>query len=437
MSNFALNKYSKLRLTKNIKSETLQIVSSLFIQLIFPLAMINIFGVYNFGNFILFITILSMLDVFKMNINSFGIQKMSYFYNLKKKKNLKLVLRNCSSILLFNSILIIFIFLILISLIDYFVNIFDSFNEINSNLIFILILINFFLGTFIQIFTIGISYKGELYRHYNLTTYKVLSSRLLIIIIGFFINNFLVTFYIFTLINVIFFILYYYEFQKNFRFYNLLPTIRSISFFKTNIKKIFSFSNELTSKNIKNNLQLFFVGILFGSEALALISTAKTLFYFLPLRLATIFINNFNYEYLRLFVKKKIKEIRYIYIKQLIYIISFSIFIIVLGSFLGKDVYSYWLKEKIQITNFLIILILFDVSLTLVYEVGVIYFKSINNFFSLSLIRIIFEVLIIVIFLTLNSFYDLNYEALFVLNIINMLFFATLSLFMTLKKINK
>jgi len=86
MSNFALNKYSKLRLIKNIKSETLQIVSSLFIQLIFPLAMINIFGVYNFGNFILFITILSLLDVFKMNINSFGIQKMSYFYNLKKKK---------------------------------------------------------------------------------------------------------------------------------------------------------------------------------------------------------------------------------------------------------------------------------------------------------------------------------------------------------------
>jgi len=39
--------------------------------------------------------------------------------------------------------------------------------------------------------------------------------------------------------------------------------------------------------------------------------------------------------------------------------------------------------------------------------------------------------------LTLNVFYDFSYEALFVLNIINMLFFATLSLFMTLKKINK
>ena len=437
MSNFSLDKISKLRLLKNIKYETIQVISSLLIQLIFPLAMISIFGVYNFGNFIFFITILSLLDIFKLNINSFGIQKMSYFFNLKKSEDVKVVLRNCSSILLVNSILIIFVFLFLINGIDYFANIFNIFNLININIIFIFILINFCINTFIQIFTIGISYKGELYKHYNLTTLNVLSSRILIVIIGFFIKDFLITFYIFTVVNFLFFIFYYYEFKKNFLFDHLFPTIKSISFFKKNIKKIFSFSNELTSKNIKNNLQLFFIGILFSSEAIALISTAKTLFYFLPLRVATIFINNFNYEYLRLFTKNKMKKIRYIYIKQVIYISLFAASIVFLGSFLGKDIYSYWLKENIKITNLLIILILVDVSLTLIYEASIVYFKSINKFFSFSLVRIIFEVLVIVIFFIGNNFYNFNYEVLFVLNIINFSLLATLSLLMTLKKINK
>ena len=175
MSNFSLDKISKLRLLKNIKYETIQVISSLLIQLIFPLAMISIFGVYNFGNFIFFITILSLLDIFKLNINSFGIQKMSYFFNLKKSEDVKVVLRNCSSILLVNSILIIFVFLLLINGIDYFANIFNIFNLININIIFIFILINFCINTFIQIFTIGISYKGELYKHYNLTTATIIT----------------------------------------------------------------------------------------------------------------------------------------------------------------------------------------------------------------------------------------------------------------------
>tara|TARA_B110000971_G_scaffold155450_1_gene158828 strand:- start:2106 stop:3419 length:1314 start_codon:yes stop_codon:yes gene_type:complete len=437
MFNISLDALSKLRLFKNIKYEALQIFISLLIQLVFPLTMIGIFGVYNFGIFIFIITILNLLDIFKFNMSSFGIQKMSYLFNVKKISETKKILKNCSSIIIINSIFIILIFFLIFFKIYFLENILSEINEFDKNLIFIFIAINFSLNTLIQLFEIGISYKGELFIHYNLTTLKFLSTRLLIILVSFFTKDFLNIFYMYTLINFIFFFYYSYHFKKNFKFNVLFPSVKCFSFFKKNVKQILSFSNEKTSDNIKDNLQLFFVGILFHPEIIALLATAKTLFYFLPLRVLRIFINNFNYEYLKLFTKNKIKNIKINYINQLFYMSSFTIAVVFFGALLGKDIYTIWLKDNIQITNFLINLILLDVSLTLIYQTSSTYLKSINNFFYISLTRILFEILIILIFFMGHYLYNYSYENLFILNIFFMVIMSVISFSQTLKEINK
>ena len=90
-----------------------------------------------------------------------------------------------------------------------------------------------------------------------------------------------------------------------------------------------------------------------------------------------------------------------------------------------------------SIINFLINLILLDVSLTLIYQTSSTYLKSINNFFYISLTRILFEILIILIFFMGHYLYNYSYENLFILNIFFMVIMSVISFSQTLKEINK
>ena len=437
MLNYLINKFTNKRLYKNISYQSLQIFVVSLIQFLFPILIIQIYNINILGIFFFFITTISLLDLFKLNITSYGTQKIWTYYNDKKKTQLEKILNNSYTLSIINTVVILITIIFAFNILDLNFKIFDNLNPTTINIIFNLILLNFIINSINQILTIGISFKGELYINYNLTTLFNLISRIFIILVGIFINNMLAVLVTYSIANFINLLIYIFYYNKNFSLFKLKFNNKIYSFFKKNNQKILSFSTSSSSTNIKNNLQIFIISIIYGAEITAMISTAKIIFYHLPLRVIGILIYNFSYEYLILFTKKNFIKIKKNYINHLYLITILTVIIVIVGSIFGKGFYEFWLKESIQIPNIIIILILFDASLTIIYQTSMIYLQAINNFFYIGLKRLLLESLIVILFILGFKYFGFSYEIFFLLNIFLMLGMIIYSIKITFKNVTK
>jgi hypothetical protein len=114
-----------------------------------------------------------------------------------------------------------------------------------------------------------------------------------------------------------------------------------------------------------------------------------------------------------------------------------TVIIVIVGSIFGKGFYEFWLKENIQIPNIIIILILFDASLTIIYQTSMIYLQAINNFFYIGLKRLLLESLIVILFILGFKYFGFSYEIFFLLNIFLMLGMIIYSIKITFKNVTK
>jgi hypothetical protein len=168
---------------------------------------------------------------------------------------------------------------------------------------------------------------------------------------------------------------------------------------------------------MKNSFQLIILGIFFNAQIVGLVSTFRTLFYFLPIRVWGIINKLIFYEIIKLYSNKKYALLKRNYF-DLIKVISISeMFFLLIAIFLGKFVYNLWINFSYNFDYFLLLLIVFDVCILELSRFISIIPRAINKFLNISLFTIfINQVILLVAYgLFINQ---QSYLFLFILNLI-------------------
>ena len=175
---------------------------------------------------------------------------------------------------------------------------------------------------------------------------------------------------------------------------------------------------------------------------MGIVSTFKTLFYFLPIKAWGIINNVFTYEFTKFYAQYKFNLLYKLYTKFIkLYCFSIVIFISI-SIFSGEFIYNLWLNNSYNFDYTLLLLIILDVSiLSMAHYISIVN-RAINNFFEVSLFAVLVNLCIILV--TYQFFInEKNFYVLFILNLtgaVLMLFFniyRSKKLSNKLMKINK
>ena len=433
---FLLLNFSKVqfkRIFKNLTSQISLNISSSIIQIFFPPLMIFVYGLENFGIWIFLSAIPLTFQILNFNINAAAKTEMSIYFNQKNKKKLSETFTNS----VFPSIFLIFFLIISSSLLIYFydfkLNILQGLNSNELMLILLCMFISFYLNIINGIFVTGITYKGII----HIETYIQISfdffTKILIIIFGLIYENILfaaIAFLIGNIFKTIIFYFYFLYYNKKVTLFSFstLSQKQMIRLFKLSVPYYLESINLL----LKNSYQIIILGIFFNAQLVGIVSTFKTLFYFLPIRIWGILNNVFTYEFTKLYAQKKINLLFKLHTK-FIQLICISIIIFIsISIFAGEFIYNIWLNNSYNFDYTLLLLIIFDVS---IFSVG--YFVSIinratNNFFEISLFTCLINLFIILA--SYQYFINVqNYYLLFILNLVG----SVAILFFNIYKSNK
>ena len=197
-----------------------------------------------------------------------------------------------------------------------------------------------------------------------------------------------------------------------------------------------SYQLDNISNIIRNNGLIILIGTFFSPTIVGLISTAKTLFYFLPLRFLDIINSTLLLEFSKMYGSKNIISIKRIF-KSHIYINIFVLTIFtVLSLIFGKIIYEFWTNKEYDLSINLLILLIMDTVLFNIFNSIETFIKSINKFFYSALVKSFLSVIIIIISYTIFT-KGYSFLIYFVLNIISSTIILIFILFLTFKILSK
>ena len=200
---------------------------------------------------------------------------------------------------------------------------------------------------------------------------------------------------------------------------NLFDIKLSIKIFRLSL----SYHLDNISHIIRNNGFIILIG---------LISTVRTLFYFLPIRFLDILNSTLFFEFSKMHGKNDIFSLKKIF-KSHIYINIFLLTIFFTLSLLfGKLVYEFWTNNEYNLPLYLLILIIIDTVLFNFFNSIETFIKSINKFFYSSLAKTFLSILTILICYVLFT-KGYSYLIYFILNIISSIFVLIFVLINTFK----
>ncbi len=436
MLNFIFHKQQKKRIFNNLVS---RINSNFFLilsQILFPSLMIMTWGVDNFGIWMFLISVPYSISILNVDLVTPITNKMSFYYNKNRSNELSNIYSNFLFIVLFNLIISILLIGLILFSFDFNLKIFNdlSINQIRISLAAITFSFTFFLLN--SIFFVKINYRGKGYISNNIIIFFDLVIKIALVVSFFFSKNFIILPLIFISFNMLkTLILYVYSTNSKIEF--------DVKYF--NFKKIKSLIIEsaghiveLINTIIKNNFQIILVGLFFSPAIVGMLSTCRTLFYFLPSRLLSIIFTISEYEIIETYSKKKFKTLnKNLKIFWSVFLIS-SIFIFLFLYFFGLDIYNIWTQNNFEISFILIGLILFDTFVVKINEFFYLVDKSLNKFFKISLINsfiTIISTMLIYFYLNLNY----SYIIIFMINLFgSLLLLVILNFYPTIfKKIRK
>ena len=162
-------------------------------------------------------------------------------------------------------------------------------------LLLIPIILSFYFTIFDSILITGITYRGKLNIATNVKTFFNFFSKMSIIICGIFFESLIYAAIIFFIVSVLQTLFLYYYYFKNRKYIflsiKLISLKNSLKLFRLSL----SYYAEVITTLAKHNGLIILLGIYFTAELVGMVSTVKTLFYFLPLK----FIKIQSYKYLR------------------------------------------------------------------------------------------------------------------------------------------
>ncbi len=408
-----------------------------FIQIFFPPAMIFAWGVEKFGIWILITTIPSMLQIFNINFSSASRSEMSI--NLEKNNlvYIKKIFQNTFCLVLFNTFFFLLLWSLIISLDQINLKTFEKINYKEVKLIFLFIVVSAHCLIFDQIFYCGITYLGDASKYnYNILFFETLI-KILIPLTGLFTNNLIYASLILAILSILKTLFLYLIFKKQNKNnldlkINLFDIKLCINIFKLSL----SYQLDNISNIIRNNGLIILIGTFFSPTIVGLISTAKTLFYFLPLRFLDIINSTLLLEFSKMYGSKNIISIKRIF-KSHIYINIFVLTIFtVLSLIFGKIIYEFWTNKEYDLSINLLILLIMDTVLFNIFNSIETFIKSINKFFYSALVKSFLSVIIIIISYTIFT-KGYSFLIYFVLNIISSTIILIFILFLTFKILSK
>ena len=418
---FFLGNISKEQIKRIFKNFTSQIslnVSLTVFQILFPPLMIMIYGLENFGIWIFLTAIPSILAILNFDLNAAAKTEMSIYFNQNNKKKVNEIFNNSIVLTIVFVVFLGFVGVLIINFYNFDLNILKDLNSNELNTILVCVFLTFYLNIFNSIFKTGITFWGRLDIGSYLEIFFDFFTKFLVIIFGLIFNELLFAFFALLTVNLLKIIIFYFFFLN----YNKCLTLFSFNLVsKKKILKLFKLSTpyyfESATNIIKHSFQIIILGIFFNAQIVGLVSTLKTLFYFLPIRAWGIVSKVTFYEFTKLYAEKKFKLLKKIYIKFLKLGLIFLITFLFLSFLFGEYVYTLWLNNSFDLDYYLLTLIILDVIFFI--SAGSIAFvnKAINKFFPISLFQMIINLIIIIISYLFFSLQQ-TYYFLFLFNLV-------------------
>ena len=434
----SFSKVQNIRILKNLTSEISINASSTIVQLLFPPLMIIFYGLENFGIWIFLTAIPSTLYIFNFNINNASYTAMSLYFNQNKNNEVQKVFINCIFLTLIFVFFLILITALLINFYDFDLKILKDINSKDLKIILLCIFLSYYIRIINSIFQIGISYKGRLDIVTYLDIFFTFFSRILILIFGFFYQNLIYAGYAFLIASVFQIIIYYFFFSiysKNLRLFSLKILSRKLLLKLLKLSAPYYLLN--VNNIIKNSFQIIILGIFFNAQVVGTVSTLKTLFYFLPIRIGGMLVKSLIYELTKFYAEKKINSFINSFFKLIKTVSIIAVIFISISLLFGEFVYNLWLNFSYNFEYLLFLLIIMDGCIYSLAHFIVVIQRAINRFIKLTLF--LTSINCIIILLAYGFFVNqLSYHYLFIFNLIGsilVLLFNSLETRFLLKKI--
>ena len=440
MNNTNLFKFAKSqykRTSKNFYSFFSIFSVQTLVQIVFPPAMIFTWGIEKFGIWIFLISVPSILGIFNINFSLASRSEMSIYFEKKNFVYLNKIFQNTICLIITSSLLffLIWITLFLLNKINF--KILEIIEYENLKIIFLFLFLSTHCLIIDQIFYCGISYKGDTskYNYNNLIIESLIKT--LIPISGLFTENLIYASLIFLVLSAcktfLLFILFKKQNRKNLNLKTNLFNLRlCIKIFKLSL----SYQLDNVSFIIRNHGLIILIGAFFSPVFVGLISTSRTLFYFLPGRFMNIIDNTLYFEYSKLYGSKDFSFLKMIFKYHIYILIFFMTTFTILSLIFGKFIFDFWTNYKYDLSHNLMFLIIIDTIIFNSFNSLETLIKSINKFFYSALLKSSLSILLIILSFALftTGYSFLSY---FFISIISSLITLIFILFMTHKFFNK
>ena len=394
MNNFFIFSKAQInRIKKNLFAKLTSESSQVTLQILYPPLMIYFWGLDKFGIWLFLISLTSMFSMLNFNFTDASLQEMSIYNNQKKFNKVNEIFQNTLGLVVINLLilgLIIFIYLFFFKINFLIV---ENLSLKEAKIIFSLIILSVYIDIFNSLLNIGIWYKGKQYISVNILTTIEIISKLTIAIAGYFFNSLIYASIILVIFSLTKSIVFYYYFNL----FNSYIKISLKNFSKKISLRLFKLSighfTDLLSNTIRNSGLIVLIGFFFNANLVAFISTAKTLFYFFPLRFFNILDSVSLYEYAKGFNSKNILKLKNNQKKHILLVMITGIIFILTSIIVGPYLYNLWLSGKFDITLLILIIIIFDVFLIVLRNSFVIILRATNMMLNVGLAELIFALL--------------------------------------------
>jgi len=384
------------------------------VQIIFPPLMILVWGIEYFGIIIYLIAIPSTLSFLIFNFTSSARQEMAKFHLKKKVEVVNKIYSNTVFLAFISYLLFIFSSLVFVSFfkseqLENYISTQDFYN------IIILLILSFSLGFFNDIHSLKISYMGVYHISKYVDIFFDILIKISIIIVGFIYKDIFYIFIFYFVINLL----------KTSCFYYYNSKIKKISFdikqinlsdIKNNIYKAIPYYFIQLDEIFKTSFVTIIISSFFDFRIVALVSTIRTMFYFFPRRFFELIVELLQYDYVKLLMTKNFKKLTKLYKNQNLVILVLSLIFVIFSHFIGLKMFNIWTNNSFQIENKIFYFLILDCFFFLITNSIISFLKSINNFFSFSVVLIISQIILITtLYILYNNSYD--YGAFFSLSL--------------------
>tara|TARA_B100001093_G_C26764737_1_gene987346 strand:+ start:22 stop:1032 length:1011 start_codon:yes stop_codon:yes gene_type:complete len=271
------------------------------------------------------------------------------------------------------------------------IEIFNNININNLDAIFLLIILAFYFTILDNFFFMGVTYTGNVSRYNYITLSYEVMLKILIPLSGIFFNDLIYPAIILLIVNFLKNLTLFVIYQNNKKRLSLIFTNYDFKYIKFLFRLSLSFYFQNVSYIIKNNGILILSGFYFGPSIVGLITTTKTLFYYLPNRFLDILNSSLYYEYSKSFGQKKFNHLILIFKTQIKFTLLVLLFFILCSLTFGSTIYGFWLNYEYDLTFMLLFLIVMESFFFNLYNSIEVLIKAVNKFFKTTIVSLFFS----------------------------------------------